>query len=147
MRSSERKWKVKLKEWNFEKNISAKEMSFMVEKAEKRKRDEGKYTTFLRGGMEIPKEKFDQHKRRKVANHMEAGSSIVRTYSHGSLERLTDFRQKLLQILHTTLPNHTFWLIIVLFNTILVRPTMLGHPAPYLRRQPRLFPIPWCLLR
>lgn len=56
-----------------------KNNKLQVEKAEKRKRDEGKWTAFLRGGMEIPREIFDQHKRRKVANHTRAGSSIVQT--------------------------------------------------------------------
>lgn len=32
-----RKWKMKLKDWGFEKNIPAREMGFMVEKVEKRR--------------------------------------------------------------------------------------------------------------
>lgn len=70
MHCSERKWKMKIKEWNFDKNIPAREMNFMVEKAEKRKLNEGKTTIFLRGGIEVPKEKFDQHKRRKVVREV-----------------------------------------------------------------------------
>ncbi|KUJ17346.1 uncharacterized protein LY89DRAFT_51488 [Mollisia scopiformis] len=58
-KASVRKWKMRLKEWNFEKNIPSKEMGFMVEKAEKRKREEGKETKFMRNGFQVPLQRLD----------------------------------------------------------------------------------------
>jgi hypothetical protein len=63
---SERKWKEKLKEWRFEKNISATDMNIIVAKAEKRVREEGKETVFFHGQSEITQERIEQFKRRKT---------------------------------------------------------------------------------
>ncbi|KAE9382026.1 hypothetical protein N431DRAFT_322170, partial [Stipitochalara longipes BDJ] len=63
--ASVRKWKEKLKEWNFDKNISASDMSIIVSKAEKRAREEGKETAFFHGGAQITRERIEQFKRRK----------------------------------------------------------------------------------
>ena len=49
-RNSERKWKEKMKEWEFDKNIPAKEMGFMAAKARKRELEEGKETVYYRNG-------------------------------------------------------------------------------------------------
>ncbi|KAF8847978.1 hypothetical protein BDZ45DRAFT_778014 [Acephala macrosclerotiorum] len=77
--ASERKWKMKLKEWNFEKNIPAKELGIMVEIAEKRKREEGKETVFLRGGLVVPCEKFESFKKRKIDGEAEIKAQVIET--------------------------------------------------------------------
>jgi hypothetical protein len=71
-KGSERKWKEKLKEWNFDKKISARDMNILVAKAEKRVREDGKETTFFHGGSQITKERIDQFKRRKTTKDIEA---------------------------------------------------------------------------
>ncbi len=63
---------MKLKEWNFEKYLNRRDMSTLVAKAKKRKRDEGKETIFAHHGIEIGKEKFDNFKRRKISVSREA---------------------------------------------------------------------------
>ena len=68
---SERKWKEKLKEWRFEKNISATDMNIIVAKADKRVREEGKETVFFHGQSEITRERIDQFKRRKTTKTAE----------------------------------------------------------------------------
>ena len=68
--NSERKWKGKLKEWMFEKNVSATDMSIIAAKAEKRAR-EGKETVFFHGHSEITRERIDQFKRRKTTKAVE----------------------------------------------------------------------------
>jgi ribosomal protein L2 len=70
--SSERKWKEKLKEWKFDKNISSNDMSAIVLKAEKRAREEGKETIFFHGGTEITRERIEQFKRRKINKENQA---------------------------------------------------------------------------
>lgn len=57
---------MKLKEWNFEKNIPSKEMIFIVEKADKRKREEGKETEFMRNGFRVPLQRLDYFKKRRT---------------------------------------------------------------------------------
>jgi hypothetical protein len=61
-----RKWKDKLKEWNFDKNISSHDMSIIVAKSDKRARDEGKETDFFHGETRIPRQRIEQFKRRKT---------------------------------------------------------------------------------
>ncbi|CZR68063.1 uncharacterized protein PAC_17962 [Phialocephala subalpina] len=72
-KASVRKWKMTLKEWNFEKNIPSKEMSFMVEKADKRKREEGKETEFMRSGFRVPLQRLDYFKKRRTNDPMDSG--------------------------------------------------------------------------
>jgi UDP-2,3-diacylglucosamine pyrophosphatase LpxH len=60
-----------LKEWNFDKKISARDMSILVAKAEKRVREDGKDTIFFHGGSQITKERIDQFKRRKTTKEIE----------------------------------------------------------------------------
>ncbi|KAL2060740.1 hypothetical protein VTL71DRAFT_9382 [Oculimacula yallundae] len=67
-KASPRKWKMKLKEWNFEKYFPATIMSFAVAKTEKRKNDEGKETIFYHGDSLIPSEKIEHFKRRKMSS-------------------------------------------------------------------------------
>jgi len=58
---------MKLKEWQFEKNLSATDMSIIVTKREKRLGDEGKETLFFRSGVQIRDNKFDNFKKRKTS--------------------------------------------------------------------------------
>ncbi|CZR56271.1 uncharacterized protein PAC_06159 [Phialocephala subalpina] len=67
-KASERKWKDKLKEWGFEKNIPAKEMSFMAAKSIKRKFEEAKDTIFYRGGTLVDESKVEEFKKRRVGD-------------------------------------------------------------------------------
>jgi hypothetical protein len=63
---SERKWKMQLKDWGFEKYVSASDMRILIAKAEKRATEENKDTVFFNGGCQIPQEGIDLFKRRKV---------------------------------------------------------------------------------
>ncbi len=63
---SERKWKMQLKDWGFEKYVSATEMRMLIAKAEKRLIEDNKETIFFKGECQIPQEKIDIFKRRKV---------------------------------------------------------------------------------
>jgi hypothetical protein len=85
---SERKWKEKLKEWKFDKNISAADMSILVAKAAKRMHNEGKRTVFFLGESQITRERIEQFKRRKLTREIddisaEAGKcdyTIIKTW-------------------------------------------------------------------
>ncbi|KAE9370091.1 hypothetical protein N431DRAFT_411188, partial [Stipitochalara longipes BDJ] len=77
--ASERKWKDKLKEWNFAKNLSADDMSVLVAKCGMRKRIKGKETTFFYKGVEIKPEKFENFKKRKSTKIVEVGSPTAET--------------------------------------------------------------------
>jgi Clr5 domain len=83
LKASERKWKEKLKEWGFQKNIPASDMAILVSKSQKRLREEGKDTIFyLKSGLE--------------------GSDLVEV----KIERLESFKKrKISHILQTTSPN------------------------------------------
>jgi hypothetical protein len=50
---SECKFKEQLKNWTFEKNITATEMGFVAAKEESRSREQGKSTTFYNRGIKI----------------------------------------------------------------------------------------------
>jgi hypothetical protein len=63
-RSSKRYWKIKLKEWKFEKNVPAKEMSFMAAKARKRELEDGKETAFYRNGVLVDASKVENKKQK-----------------------------------------------------------------------------------
>lgn len=79
---STRKWKEKIKEWKLEKNVPSSDMSFIVAKAEKRKSEEGKETTFYRGGILVDRTKIEQSKKRKITaagsySHVVPGESRI----------------------------------------------------------------------
>jgi hypothetical protein len=63
-RSSKRYWKIKLKEWKFEKNVPSKEMSFMAAKARKRELEDGKETMFYRNGVLVDASKVENKKQK-----------------------------------------------------------------------------------
>jgi hypothetical protein len=82
---SERKWKSKLKEWGFDKNVPAEVMQVLVVKAQKRKREEGKETVFIRGDTEISAERMEHFKRRKTTHVVEALSPSVGKFDSPSV--------------------------------------------------------------
>jgi hypothetical protein len=61
---SERKFKEQLKNWTFEKNITATEMGFIAAKEESRSREKGKSTTFYSRGTKINPKRIDAFKKR-----------------------------------------------------------------------------------
>jgi hypothetical protein len=67
-RRSKRYWKIKLKEWKFEKNVPAKEMSFMAAKARKRELEDGKETVFYRNGILVDASKVENKKQKLIVN-------------------------------------------------------------------------------
>jgi len=78
---SERKWKDKLKEWNFDKNISNHDMSIVVAKSNKRARDDGKETVFFHGETQITPQRIEQFKRRKTGKAAEPVSPGAGEYT------------------------------------------------------------------
>jgi len=66
MNCSGRKWKEKMKEWDFEKNVPTKDRRFIVAKARKRELEEGKQTMFSRNGMRIDHDKIESFKKKKL---------------------------------------------------------------------------------
>ncbi|PQE32582.1 hypothetical protein CJF32_00004115 [Rutstroemia sp. NJR-2017a WRK4] len=77
-RAGTRKWKDKLKEWKFDKNLSIKDMQVVVAKQQKRAR-EGKDTVFIHGSAEITSERIENFKRRKVSKMPDAVSPSAET--------------------------------------------------------------------
>lgn len=55
-----------MKEWGYDKNLSAPEMQILVAKAEKRAREEDKDTVFFLGEQRISVERIENFKKRKV---------------------------------------------------------------------------------
>jgi hypothetical protein len=64
-----RKWKLKLKEWGFEKYLSRSDMAVIAAKANKRYREESRETVFYHGETRISKERLDNFKRRRISEH------------------------------------------------------------------------------
>jgi len=83
---SERKWKGKLKEWRFDKNISASDLGIILLKAEKRAR-EGKETVFFHGETLITGERIEQFKRRRTVK--ESGIVYPNASTCHSAERIS----------------------------------------------------------
>lgn len=71
--NSLRKWKLKLKEWEFEKNLTEKTMKILVAKEKKRAR-EGKETVFYHHGSQITSKRIETFKRQKITNESEEAS-------------------------------------------------------------------------
>lgn len=78
-RASERKWKMQIKEWNFEKNINQKDMAILVAKEEKRARDEEKETSFYWRGKQIRPEKLANFKKRRIVEEIVPASPSAET--------------------------------------------------------------------
>jgi hypothetical protein len=74
---SPRKWKAKLKGWGFEKHLSENEMRIVVAKVDNRKRA-GKDTAVFHNGLQLPAEKIDNFKRRKVIRESGPASPSAR---------------------------------------------------------------------
>ncbi|KAF8863776.1 hypothetical protein BDZ45DRAFT_88170 [Acephala macrosclerotiorum] len=67
-KASPRKWKEKLREWNFDKNLTKNEMKVVIAKAEKRATEEGKETIFFHRGNMVPPAKFSAWQKRIIAS-------------------------------------------------------------------------------
>jgi hypothetical protein len=65
---SKRKYKMKLKEWNLDKNLSATDMKVILAIASDRAAREGKETVFYNGGQELSAEKIENFKKRMHSN-------------------------------------------------------------------------------
>ncbi|KAL2070466.1 hypothetical protein VTL71DRAFT_13492 [Oculimacula yallundae] len=78
-KASPRKWKMKLKEWRFEKNLSKNDMEIIVGIARKRSRDESKNTVFFYGATQIRPERIENFKKRKTASGKYPSSSRAET--------------------------------------------------------------------
>ncbi|KUJ07828.1 uncharacterized protein LY89DRAFT_789494 [Mollisia scopiformis] len=65
-KASLRKWKMQIKEWHFDKNLTKNDMAILVAKAQKRARDEGKETIFYHQDQEVSAERLSNFKKRKV---------------------------------------------------------------------------------
>jgi hypothetical protein len=92
---SERKWKEKMQEWGFEKNIPAKEMKFMATKAWKRELEEGKETLFCRNGTVVDRGKVEMFKKQKLNSE---NSFVIRSIpgefcSRGNAVDVTDINR------------------------------------------------------
>ena len=61
---SERKFKEKIKQWNFEKYLSTEETKFMVRKAKLRE-ENGKGTTFYKNSGKIDPKRIEKSAKRK----------------------------------------------------------------------------------
>lgn len=70
---SPRTWKTKIKEWGFDKNVSKKDMTFVVAKANQRTM-EGKETVFYYRGLEITPSKIKNFRRRQKTTGPSIGS-------------------------------------------------------------------------
>jgi hypothetical protein len=68
---SERSWKMKLKNWGYEKYSTSADRNISVAKTIKRKRDEGKSTAFFHLGSKIQLSKIECFKRRKTTDGVE----------------------------------------------------------------------------
>jgi Clr5 domain len=73
--ASERKWKEKLKEWGFQKNLPARDMAILVSKREKRLQEDEKETVFyLKCGVdgevkvEVKVERLENFKKRQITH-------------------------------------------------------------------------------
>jgi len=71
---SKRKYKMKLKEWNLEKNLSATDMKVILAKESERAEREGKETVFIYRGQELSAEKIENFKKRMHLNGKEIAS-------------------------------------------------------------------------
>jgi hypothetical protein len=69
----ERKFKMQLKEWGFDKNIKSSVMQLMLAKATKRKFEEDKGTKFRYKGRDILPERFSQYAKR---SHVKKGKRV-----------------------------------------------------------------------
>jgi hypothetical protein len=74
--AGERKFKMQLKEWGFDKNIKSSVMQVMLAKATKRKFEEDKDTRFRYKGRDILPDRLDHYAKR---NHVKDGKRVSPT--------------------------------------------------------------------
>jgi hypothetical protein len=73
-----RRFKEKMKEWNFQKYLSTEETRFIAIKAKARE-EEGKSTTFFKNGIAIDRKRIEKSAKRKRVDFEELHSSAVGT--------------------------------------------------------------------
>lgn len=66
---------MKLKEWNFVKYLTEREMRFVVSKGEMRAKVENKATVFMHHGLEISPTKIESFRRKSIVEGYDFGSS------------------------------------------------------------------------
>jgi hypothetical protein len=74
---SARKFKEKIKEWKFEKYLTAEEMKFIAAKAETRARERGKGTEFYKHGAKINQKRIEKSAKRKREEFEKMDAAIV----------------------------------------------------------------------
>ena len=83
---SEKVYKAKFKEWNWQKNLPVGTAVFMKEKAKRRKREEGKETVFSFGGRVWDSNRIEntaiRAKKSKITEDMESKLHSSRTLSY-----------------------------------------------------------------
>lgn len=84
--SSDKLYKKKFSEWEWQKNLSSTTAMFMIQKAKQRKRDSNKDTTFHFGGREWPLQKAEttvsRAKRQRGEEHMISKSDAIKFLLH-----------------------------------------------------------------
>jgi hypothetical protein len=75
---------MKLKEWRFDKYLSTTDMQIIVNKSEKRAREEGKNTRFFYNGVPLLDQKIQNFKKRKTTIE-----TCTETTSAGKTTRLS----------------------------------------------------------
>ncbi len=79
---SARKYKMKLKEWKFEKYVRAADMKIVVAKATERARQDGRETAFYNAGQPLSAERIGNFKKRIALDEEEwISSSAGKIYS------------------------------------------------------------------
>ncbi|CZR53411.1 uncharacterized protein PAC_03289 [Phialocephala subalpina] len=89
-KASLRKWKMQIKEWKFDKNISKAQMAILVAKAEKRARNGNKQTAFYYKGKEIRSEKLVSFQKRSMTERTIPASPSAATPSDTTYETPRD---------------------------------------------------------
>ncbi|KAK0108121.1 hypothetical protein ONS95_002944 [Cadophora gregata] len=78
-RASPRKWKMKFKEWGYEKRLTECNMKIVAAKAERRAYEDGKKTEFFHNGIFIQPSRIENFKRRKTFKNSEGASPSAET--------------------------------------------------------------------
>jgi hypothetical protein len=78
--SSERKFKEKIKEWKFEKNLSKEEAKFIAAKGKARE-EAGKATKFYKNGVEVDQKRVERSAKRKPEAFEDLADFTARTYT------------------------------------------------------------------
>ncbi|KAI9702973.1 MAG: hypothetical protein M1836_008187 [Candelina mexicana] len=83
--ASQKKYKEKLKNWGFEKNLTSRQTKFITRKALRRWTEEGKKTEFRVKGNRVPSEKVERHLKAKTDCLKSPTSSVPSGMSYNTL--------------------------------------------------------------